>query len=284
MPHEKWKCLKFFDMEYIKKYQILHMKEKGVMQLEIDKLLYPQICATPATSAVEAGISLDAHGNEREPLDISATLEAEENQRRSFPYIPAQNALPMVTAGQHEDANGIKRLPKESMCDVNGNLCVTASQIGMLPQLSKIGIPPDHSVECSEGQKQSMDAIWQKANNTLYIILIRCVSPNVAEYIENSDLSGDGYGAILALKRAYLDSATVTNSEKMNELMSFSQWFPRLENPQIALAKLQTLNLSLDAAHRQNEATDSQYAHNWSIEAKRSLHNTSDISSNYGAS
>jgi hypothetical protein len=125
----------------------------------------------------------------------------------------------------------------------------------MLPQMSKIAIPPDHSVECSEGQKQSMDAIWQKANKAVYLILIRCVNSNVAEYIDNSDLSGDGYGAILALKRAYLDNATVTNSEKMSELMNFSQWFPRLENPQMALAKLQTLNLSLNAAHRQNEST-----------------------------
>jgi hypothetical protein len=78
MPHEK--CLKFFDEEYIKKYQILYLEEKGVIQLEIDKLLYPQICATQATSAVEAGISLDAYGNERESLNISATLDAEENE------------------------------------------------------------------------------------------------------------------------------------------------------------------------------------------------------------
>mmetsp|Transcript_21907 Transcript_21907/g.35496 ORF Transcript_21907/g.35496 Transcript_21907/m.35496 type:complete len:644 (-) Transcript_21907:1088-3019(-) len=253
MPYEKF--LKFYEEEYIKKYQNLYMEEKGVFQLEIDKLLYPQICATQATIAVEAGISLDAYGNEREPLVISATLDFAENERRRFPYIPAENALPMVPAGQHEDANGIKRLPKESMCDVNGNLCVTASQIGMLPQLSKIAIPPDHSVECSAGQKQSMDAIWHKANKAVYLILIRCVSPNVAEYIENSNLSGDGYGGILALKKAYLDNATVTNSEKMSELMSFSQWFPRLENPQMALAKLQTLNLSLDADHRQTEST-----------------------------
>jgi len=81
------------------------------------------------------------------------------------------------------------------------------------------------------------------------------VSPNVAEYVENTDLPGDGYGAIQNLKRAYLDSATVTNGEKLAELMKFSKWFPDIENPQITLAKLQTLNLILDPAHRHNDPT-----------------------------
>jgi hypothetical protein len=253
MPYEK--RLKMFELDYFRGNQILYGTEKAILQFEIVKHLYPQMCATPATPAVEAGNPFDASGNEREALEISATIDSAENQRLRFHYIPAQNALPMVPAGQREDAKGVTRLPNVSATDEDGNLCVTASQLSTLPLLSKIGIPPGHGVEISEGQKRSMDAIWHKANNVLFTIILRTVSPNVAEYVENTDLPGDGYGAIQNLKRAYLDSATVTNSEKLAELMKFSKWFPDIENPQIALAKLQTLNLNLDPAHRHNDPT-----------------------------
>jgi|AntAceMinimDraft_12_1070368.scaffolds.fasta_scaffold116851_2 hypothetical protein len=95
MPYEK--RLKMFELDYFRGNQILYGTEKAILQFEIVKHLYPQMCATPATPAVEAGNPFDASGNEREAFEISATIDSAENQRLRFPHIPAQFVTKLTT-------------------------------------------------------------------------------------------------------------------------------------------------------------------------------------------